>query len=174
MSYLDIALIAIVAGFGLFGLWFGLVHALGSLIGTFIGLYFASRYYEGLANWLMGLTGWSGNFSKVLMFIIAFVIIARLVGFNFWLIEKILSIFTKLPFVSGLNHLLGGVFGLLEGIIIVGVSLYFIVRFPLGQHFMNMINNSVVAPYLTKPVHLLLPLIPDAIKYLQSTVQGIF
>lgn len=173
MSYFDIAIAAIVAGFGLFGLWFGLVHAIGSLIGALIGLYLASRYYEPLANWLMNLTGWSGNFSKVLMFIIAFIVIARLVSFVFWLIEKILGIFTKLPFISGLNHLLGGVFGLVEGVILVGISLYFIVRFPVGSGFMNILSNSVVAPYIVKPASIVLPLIPDAIKFLQSTVKNI-
>jgi len=173
MSYFDVALLCIVGGFGLFGLWFGLIHTLGSLLGTFVGLFLASRYYELLASWLASLTGWSGNFSKVLMFIFAFVIITRLVGFVFWIVERVLRVFTKLPFLRGLNHLLGMAFGLVEGIILVGVSLFFIVRFPLGQSFMNALGNSVVAPYLTKPISILMPLIPDAIKFLQSTVKSI-
>ena len=70
MSYFDFALVAIIAGFSLFGLWFGLVHTIGSFIGTFVGIYLSMRYYEHMANWLMGITGWSGNFTKVLMFIL--------------------------------------------------------------------------------------------------------
>lgn len=173
MSFFDISLIALLAGFSLFGLWFGLIHTLGSLAGTLVGLYLAMRFYEPMANWLMNLTGWSGNFSKVLMFILAFIIITRLVGFIFWLVEKVLHIFTKLPFMKGLNHLLGLVFGFAEGIIVVGISLYFIARFPLSQSFMDAFNNSVVAPYLVKPIKILLPLVPDAVKYLQSTVTSI-
>lgn len=173
MSFFDICLLIIVGGFGLFGLWFGLIHTLGSLIGTLVGLYLAARFYEPMANWLMNITGWSGNFSKVLMFIIAFVIITRLVGFVFWIVNKILGIFTKLPFISGLNHFLGLIFGLSEGIIIVGVSLYFIVRFPVGAKFMTALTASKVAPYIVKPVSALMPLIPDAIKFLQSTVKSI-
>jgi len=108
------------------------------------------------------------------MFIIAFVLISRLVGLVFWLIEKALSFITKLPFIRSLNHLMGAIFGVIEGSIIVGVSLYFIVRFPLGNTFMNALGHSSIAPYLVKPVKIMLPLIPDAIKYLQSTVNSIF
>lgn len=173
MSYFDIALLALIAGFGLFGLWFGLVHAIFSLVGTFVGLYFASRFYEAMGNWLMGITGWSGNFSKVLMFIIAFILIAKLVSIIFWLIEKILGLVINLPIISGLNHLLGGLFGLIEGVIIIGICLFFIVRFPVSQNFMNKIDASKIAPYTVKPVKILTPLIPDAVKFLQSTVKNI-
>ncbi len=174
MSYFDIILLALIAGFGLFGLWFGLVHAVFSLIGTFLGLFVASRFYEQMGNWLMNLIGWSNNFSKVLMFIIAFVLIARLVSVGFWLIEKVLGIVTKLPVISGLNHLLGGLFGLIEGVLVIGVCIYFIARFPVGQGFMDLVSNSQVAPSLVKPVKILMPLIPDAVKFLQSTVKNIF
>ena len=173
MIYFDIILLVLIAGFGMFGLWFGFVHAVFSLIGTFVGLYFASRFYEPMANWLMGLTGWSNNFSKVLMFIIAFVLIARLVSILFWLVEKVLGVITKLPIISGLNHLLGGLFGLFEGVFVIGVCIYFIARFPVGPWFMNLVSNSIVAPYLVQPVKILLPLIPDAVKLLQSTVKSV-
>ena len=173
MSYLDITIIAIIAGFGLFGLWFGLIHTLGSLVGTFFGLYFATRYYSPMADWLISITGWSGNFAKVFMFILAFVLIARLVGLVFWLAEKLLGWITKLPFIRSLNHLTGAIVGVAEGAVIVGVSIYFIARFPIGEKFMLSLGESVIAPYLVKPVSIMLPLIPDAIKFLQSTVKSI-
>lgn len=65
MSLFDIILIVIVAGFGLFGLWFGLVHTLGSLIGTVFGVYLASRYYGPVAEWLIRATGWGKCFPRV-------------------------------------------------------------------------------------------------------------
>ncbi|MFH1789448.1 MAG: CvpA family protein [bacterium] len=174
MSYFDIAIICIIAAFGLFGLWFGLVHTIGSLIGTLLGLFLASRYYAHLADWLINITGWSTNFSKVLMFIVSFIIIARLVGLIFWIIERALGIITKLPFIRGLNHLLGALFGVIEGTIVIGVSIYFISRFPLSFGFMESLANSSMAPLVVQPVKLLLPLIPTAIKFLQSTIISIF
>ena len=88
MPYFDIVLVVIIVLFGLFGLWFGLIHTLGSLAGMVVGVFLASRYYEVGANWLMSLTGWGDNFSKVLIFIIAFFVINRLVGLVFWIVIK--------------------------------------------------------------------------------------
>ena len=173
MSIFDIVLLVIISGFGLFGLWFGLVDTLVSLVGTVVAVYFASRYYEPVANWLQNLTGWGANFSKVLIFILAFIIITRIVGLIFWVFRKILKIFTRIPFIRGLDRILGLVFGLVEGVIFLGISLFFISRFPLGETFMSWMVNSQVAPGLVKIASLLWPLLPEALKILRSTVEGI-
>ena len=170
MSFFDITLIVILSGFALFGLWFGLVHTLGSLVGTILGSYLASRYYDVMAGWLMNLTGWGDNVSKVIMFIVAFILINRLVGVAFWLIDRLLSVFTKLPGVRALNHVAGLALGLFEGILTLGLIIYFIERFPLGDTLMNTIASSLLAPYLTIPAMILVPLLPEALRLLHSTI----
>jgi len=170
MSLIDIILIIIIAGFGMFGFWFGLIHTLGSLIGTIAGAYLASRYYEPMADWLTGATGWGENFSRVFMFIIAFIIINRLVGFAFWIVDKVTSIFTGLPFIKGINRLLGLIFGLFEGVLTIGLIIYFIERFPLGSWFMEHLADSTIAPFTTALATVLIPLLPDALRILRSTV----
>jgi len=173
MSTFDIILLAIIGGFGLFGLWFGFIHTLGSLIGTIIGAYFASRWYEGATEWLIGITGWGENFSRVLIFIVLFFIINRLVGFLFWIVDKFLSFITRLPFIGGINRLLGMVLGLVEGAVVLGITFFFISRFPLGAEFMAKVGESVVVPPLVKMTSILWPLLPDALRLLQSTVSGL-
>ena len=110
MPLIDIILLIIIAGFGMFGLWFGLIHTLGSLIGTIAGIYLATRFYEPMAGWLTNITGWGGNVPKVIMFIVAFIVINRLVGFAFWIVDKVLSLVTRLPFIAGINRFLGLIF----------------------------------------------------------------
>ncbi len=173
MSFFDIVLLIIIGSFGLFGLWFGLVHTLGSLVGTVLGAYLAFRYYEPVANWLMNVTHWSPNFSKVLIFVIAFFLINRIVGLVFWLIDKVLSLITRLPFINSINRLLGMVFGILEGAIVLGLIFYFISRFPVSDRFMEALAHSEVAPYTVNIASILWPLIPEAIRALQSTVNGL-
>ncbi len=173
MSLFDIILLVLLGGFTLFGLWFGFVHALGSLIGTFVGVYMASRYYEPLADWLIKNVGWSANFSKVLVFIVAFLIINRLVGLVFYFIDKILYIFTHLPYIHGLNRVLGLVFGFLEGMLVLGTIFYFIARFPVSANFMSALSSSQIAPLTINFASVLLPFIPDAIKILKSTINTI-
>lgn len=173
MPLIDIILIAIISGFALFGLWFGLVHTLGSLLGTVLGIFLASRYYEPVADWLMNVTGWQANVSRVIIFIIAFLLINRLVGVVFFFIERFSRIFTKLPIIGGFNRLLGFLFGLLEGVITVGVVIYFIERFPLSDRIMDSIAGSTIAPYTLDGASLLIPLLPEAIRILNSTVENI-
>ena len=173
MSIFDISLLIIIGGFALFGLWFGLIRTLGSLVGTVVGVFVASRFYESLANWIINLTGWSQNYVKVIVFVAAFLIITRLVGFVFWLIEKVFSIFTKLPFLHGLDKILGMVLGALEGVVVVGVSLFFIARFPISAAFMSGLADSQVAPPLVKIASILIPLFPEALSMLRSTVDNL-
>ncbi len=170
MSWFDIILLIIIGGFGLFGFWFGFIHTLGSLLGTVFGVYLASRFYEPFAEWLIRVTGWGENISKVIVFIIAFLIINRLVGFAFWIIDKVLSIITRLPFLNSLNHLLGLAFGLIEGVITIGISIYFIERYPLSERVMSWIAQSEIAPITTSFAVILIPLLPEAIKLLHSSV----
>lgn len=170
MGLFDIILLITIAGFAMFGFWFGLIHTLGSLMGTVFGAYLAARFYEPMAGWLIGITGWGENTSKVLMFIIAFIIINRLVGFGFWIVEKTTNIITHLPFIQGLNRFFGLLFGLLEGMVTLGLIFYFVERIPLSEHFMQWMAGSIVVPYTVSIAAILLPLLPDALKMLKSTV----
>jgi len=173
LSYFDLALVLIIGGFGLFGLWFGIVHTIGSLVGTVAGVYLAGIFYEPVANWLINTTGWGANFSKVLIFIIVFFIINRLVGLGFWIIDKILSFFTHLPFIRSLDRLLGMVFGLLEGVLGLGIIFFFINKFPLGETFMGWFAGSKIVPSLVKVASILWPLLPDALKMIQGFIPGL-
>lgn len=170
MGLFDVILLIIVGGFAIFGFWFGLIHTLGSLLGTVLGAYLASRYYEPMAGWLMSITGWEGNMPKVLMFIIAFVIINRLVGFGFWIVDKSLSFLTRMPFIKGINRFLGVLLGVFEGMITIGLVLYFIDKFPLGEAIMTRIADSFMAPICISMADVLLPLLPEALRMLQSSV----
>ncbi len=163
MSSVDIVLLIIIAAFAMTGWRVGIIHALGSLIGAVAGIYLASRYYQGFAAWLIHFTGWSGDFAKILCFILAFVIINRLVGFGFWILDKVFGIFTRLPFIHGLNNFLGLVFGLLEGIIVVGISIYFINKFALKIDFLKSLAQSNVALFSLKFSAFLWPLMPKDI-----------
>lgn len=168
MSLFDIILLCIIAGFGLFGLWFGLISTLGSIVGTILGVYLASRWYVPVADWLIKTTGWSPNFSKVVIFIIVFLIINRLVGFVFYIVGKLLRVVTRLPFIKGLDRLLGLAFGILEGLIVLGIIFYFINKFPVSPKFMTMIAESKIAPYTLAVASLLWPLIPPALKSIKD------
>ena len=169
MQFAYIVLINIILVFALAGLWFGFIHTLGSALGTVVGAYLASRYYEPVANWLIGFTGWDDHVTRLVVFIIAFFILNRLVGFLFWLAERFLNVITYLPFLGSINHFLGFVLGAVEGIVSVGLVIYFIAKYPLSQPIMDQLANSVVAPFTVHTASLLLPLLPQALRLLESS-----
>ena len=170
MGVIDVCIVIILGGFVLFGVWFGLIHTLGSLVGTVFGVFLASRWYAALAALLIRITGWDENISRVVMFVLAFLIINRLVGFAFWMADKLLQIFTRMPFLRSLDRLLGATFGLVEGLFTVGMIVFFIERVPLTDRFMYYLAQSNLAPITTKVVAVLLPFVPDALKTIQSTI----
>lgn len=173
MSYFDMGLIVIIAGFALAGLWYGLVNMVVSLIGTIAGIYLATRFYSPISTWIINTTGWDQNLARVVIFIAVFIIILKLVEFIFWIIKKILGIVTKLPGIHGLDRLLGMIFGLIEAVLILGIIFYFVARFPISSWFMTQMAQSRLVPYLVQTVTPLFPLIPDALKLLKSTVDKI-
>ncbi len=173
MNMLDIIIIVTTALFALGGLWLGLFHTLGSLFGTVVGAYIASRYYEGGAQWLITTTGWGENVSRVVMFIAIFFVITRAIGAAFWLIGKVGGVIIPIPFKKALNRFLGMIVGAVEGVLTIGLVLYFIDKFPLGDRVMDSILSSTFAPSVIAFASILIPLFPEALKALETTVDKI-
>ncbi len=173
MNILDIIIIITVAIFALMGLWLGLLHTLGSLFGTVVGAYIASRYYEAGAQWLMNTVGWGENISRIVMFILIFSIITRAIGAALWLIGKLGGFIIPIPFKKALNRFLGMIVGAVEGVLTVGLVLYFIDKFPLGERVMDSILTSTFAPSVIAFASILIPLFPEALKALETTVDKI-
>lgn len=170
METFDIILLSIAGGFALIGFWLGFVHALGSLLGTVFGLYIAFRYSSVFADWIIGWTNWEGNMVRVVIFVISFLLIARLVGLLFWLARKFLSVITSLPIIHMFDRLLGGLFGFFEGLIAVGVFVFVAKQFPLSARLSEQIASSVVAPYALGLVLFLLPMLPGVLELIKKSV----
>ncbi len=154
----DLILILIIFSFVLFGLWFGLIHALGGLLGTVVGAIVASKYFR---HW--GTT----NLSQVIAFIVLFTLGSRLTGFAFYAIEKALRLANILPGIKTVNRLAGGILGLGEGIIVVGVALSFATRFPFPQLIMA-VNHSDLAQFLIGVGASALPYFPRLLPQIQE------
>lgn len=170
MTHFDIILLIILGGFTMFGLWFGFIHTLGSLIGTVVGAFVSSHFYAPIADWVAQATGGNQNLVNVIVFIIIFIVANRLVGFVFWLIEKAFNILKIVPFLSSINRLLGAILGLAEGILVLGLILFFISKFPFSDWILGSLLKSSVATTLINVSSVLWPLLPAALKQIQSVL----
>ncbi len=172
MPTADIIILAVIAAFGLFGLRTGLIHALGSLVGTILGVYLAGHYYETFTKLLIDFTGWNQNFARILIFILLFFISNRLIGVVFWLAGKAFSVVTMLPFLGSVDKLLGGILGLLEGALLVGIAIFFITKFPPSPSFMKNLDESKYAPKVVQFTKFLWPLLPADVVNMVNEFSG--
>lgn len=160
MPYVDIVILVIIAAFAYFGFRSGLIHTLGSLVGTVLGIYLAGRYYAPAAEWVIEFTKWNPNFVRIVVFILLFVISNRLVGILFWFADRTIGLISRFPVLHGLDKLLGAGFGLIEGVIIVGIGLFIITKFPPNEAFMQQVQKSKAAPHVVRFSSFLWPLLP--------------
>lgn len=167
MFLVDVILLVIVGLFVLFGLFFGLVHTLGSLIGTILGIVVSTRLIDPAFDRFGFLLG-GGGVAKVVLFVIIFLLVSRLIGLLFWVAEKVLGIFAILPFAKSINRLLGAVFGFVEGVVVVGVVLFFALQYLPDAAVRAALEQSAVANYLLATVAALQVLFPESVRVIQS------
>jgi len=173
MTLLDLLLVLVVFGFIWFGFWFGVIHAIGALLGTVIGSWLAGHYYDVLTNWFGHWLGISGGWVKLLSFLIIFVVVNRLVGFIFYLLDRTFNFLRFIPFLTTINRLAGAVLGFLEGSLVIGLTLYFASRLSLPLLVENAIAASKVAAKLMAFAGVLVPLLPEIIRKVQPYVPGV-
>lgn len=113
------------------GLYKGLISQVMSLIGLFIAVYFSIKYYTSLA--LIINTHIENKLSRTYISIAAFVILFVLLLILIHYLSKQLEKLTKALHIGSLNHLTGGIFGLIKWAFILSVFIALINKF--GQEF---------------------------------------
>jgi uncharacterized membrane protein required for colicin V production len=106
--------------------------------------------------------------ANLLAFFGLFILVNRLVGFLFYIIEKIFGLIAILPFLKTFNRLLGAALGLVEGTLVIGLAIYFAGRFPFSSWFETMLTGSLLARPFNTVGSVLAPLLPDAVRALRT------
>ena len=118
MNLLDLGIIIILFLVGLRGYYRGLLQEISVVVGLIVGLIFAAHYYLRLARLI---SQWIHTplYSQIISFLIILVL-------AYWLIRlagNLLHRFLSFIYLGSLDRLFGGVFGVLKGAIITGLSL---------------------------------------------------
>jgi len=171
MVLIDVVFIIILAGFTFYGIFNGLVKMLGYLIGLVVGAWVASHYYEQVYNWLSWMFFNNENLGKIIAFILILGIATKVISWAFNLIDKAINFASILPFIKSINKLAGGFFGLIEGILFLGLIVYIASRYTLIDSFVaNQLVGSQIAPYLMQGANLVTPFFPEALRVLRSLI----
>ncbi len=168
MNIIDISLLVLLGGFVLYGFWFGIIHLIGSIVGLIVGAIVSGRMYGPVGAWLTPYVGGNANLGRVIAFFLVFVLVSKLVGLLFWIVEKIFKFISIIPFMKTFNRLLGAAFGLLEGTLALGLAVYFASRFPISEATEAALQGSKVAHALLPVGSILAPLLPLAVRAAQS------
>ena len=158
LSLADVLLVIIIFGFAFAGFFFGLIHTLGSLVGTVAGFILASKFAPTLSGWISVIFGESSALS-IISFIIVFLVASRLVGFLFWLVQKVFDVISLVPFLKSINRLLGAVLGFAEGIIVTGAVLYYASSI-IPEWILSLGGSSVISGYLVSVFTAILVFLP--------------
>jgi membrane protein required for colicin V production len=152
MNWLDILILISLAASVIGGLTTGIVRGLVNLAGLILGIFLAGLYYETAAGWLGFIS--NADIAKAAAFLLivaAVMVVAGLVGA---LLHKLISA----VLLGWLDHLLGGVLGLLIGAVSWGALL------ALWAKFFNAdaVSGSAVAKILLDKFPVVLSLLPPS------------
>lgn len=128
----DIIVILIVAGFIWKGVRLGFIEAIGGIIGVFVGLMCAGRWWQVVATSVEPIVN-SHILATAIGWLLVFIIVNRLVALIFWVIDKVFHVIAIIPFLKSINSLLGGIVGLLEGFFVIGAIISIMVLLPMTE-----------------------------------------
>jgi len=139
MNFLDIILICIIALFVLRGFVRGLIQEVLSLIAIVLALFLASHFDHLIAPHLELYIESSITVSALSY---ALIFIGTLIVF--WLITKLIRSVLELSLLGWIDRTAGGVFGLIEGVLICLVGLMFLQTFAPDA---DILTESYLAPH---------------------------
>jgi membrane protein required for colicin V production len=169
IALVDLILVILVGAFVFYGAFFGFIHTLGSLIGAIIGVAIASRIIDPISDWVGFIFG-GGAWARIILFIIIVLVIIKLLGIVVDLIERVWSI---VPFGRSLDRLLGLVFGFIEGVLVIGIIIYFAMTYLPQGTVRSALETSSVSDYLLTVADTASILLPEALEQADQAIDNI-
>ena len=148
MNALDIVIVIFIALLVFKGVKNGFIISLASLMALTLGIYAAVHFSNYMKKILVDNFHPDGHWLPVASFALTFLAVVVLV----MLIAKAVEKLVDLTGMGLFNHLLGGLFNLVKGIIIVSVLLFIITSLDRGENLITQKSKkeSVVYPYVSK------------------------
>lgn len=161
MNVADYILLIILALFAFRGLKMGFVSAVGRLIGIVIGAWAAGRYYGPSAGWLV----YRFNVNIMAAIVVSFIVIYLAVNIVMGLATMVVTkIFRIIPLATTTNRILGGLLGLLEGTLLIGLIIWIITLFPFQNAFATSLKESRIGGYMIGATAIVQPLLPQGLR----------
>ncbi|MEI7741889.1 MAG: CvpA family protein [bacterium] len=169
MTGIDVGIIILLLAFVCYGWKFGFVHTVGGIIGAIASIFIAAKIYEPLANSSWGVAlGGNTNLGKIISFAVIFFALTRIIGIAIWIIDKFTNFLSVIPFVEGINKLVGAILGFFEGLIVIAGIVYVAGKYPIAESFGISLAGSKIATIMNSVVRVFEPFFPDMLSKLRS------
>lgn len=169
MTGIDIAILIVLLAFVLSGWKFCFVHTVGGIIGAIISIFIAVKLYEPIAMSSFGMMlGGNSNIGKIVCFAGVYFALAKLIGLVIWVIDKFTKFLSVIPFVEGVNKMIGGILGFFEGLIVIAGIVYIAGKYPIAEGFGLSLSGSHIASTMNSVVRAFEPFFPDVLAKLRS------
>ncbi len=142
MNALDIGILVILTLFIVKGALRGLIKEVCSLLGLVIATGVAFRFYIPAAKQLEALTPLPTQLCVVIVLLALFIVTMII----FAVFGAILSRFVKLLFLGGLNKVVGALFSLLQGVLVLALVLYGLSQAHLPEAVQPQFKKSQLCP----------------------------
>ena len=155
MNWLDIIVVATIAWFIFSAFWAGVIREIVAIVGVALGIVLAGLFYQDLADDVKLVID-VDNAPPIIAFLLIFGACA-LAG---QLAAMVLKQTAALLMLGTFDHLLGAVFGLAKGIVVVEILMIVFVTFPaLG--LTETIDESMFGPIFLNGIPFLLKVLPS-------------
>jgi uncharacterized membrane protein required for colicin V production len=172
MPIFDLILIIFLGGFIFYGFYIGLVRMILNLGSSIISIIISVNIYLKIYEIIPFIGFGSESLGKTISFILVLIILNYALSFVFKFIAKILKIITSLPVISFVNRFMGGILGLIQGLFVLGVIIFVMSRYAITNDFLNnLVANSDVAPIFVGSINWITPLVPEALRLLESAIR---
>ena len=158
MNSVDIIIIIVLILASALGIYWGIIRQVLAIVGLIAGIVLASRYGIDVAAALSSFIE-NDMLTRAIGFIIVMLVITSTVS----LVATLLHRFVGLLFLGWLDHLAGGLLGLLQAALFCTVVLAALAAFP-NQSLLPVLSNSRVAPVLMRMFDPVLQLLPDSLR----------
>lgn len=162
VSVLDLGLALLVLLFLVRGLLRGMIREVAGLVGIFLGLFTAGRFYPLVEPQFAGIIQnprWSAGLSYAIIFALTLILVA--------LAAAVLRRFMTMTFTAWVDNLVGALVGFLKGVLICAIVLALMHRFAPDSPFLK---NAIIPPYIESLVNFAKSFFPAFIEGLQQGV----
>ncbi len=139
MTYIDYIILGVLAFFLIKGVRLGLIRQLTAIAGLACGLLLAWKFYPALSKYVASV-GIHSTVSAVISFAVIYIVVAMVARALGGALNKA----AKKLFLGGVNRILGGIFGLLEGALVVLLILVLVSFTPIESKLRSMASSAPV------------------------------